>query len=232
MTTKNSPTATKPTALPRGDIRYLVAAATLVVAVIGLAMIFGIVRAPALDDLTQDRAPSLSIAWTEYNERSDCTDLMVARPTGVVESIVCSSSLDRVIGWPEDGLVTIAYGRDGDHLEVRDPVTGEALSSQGLNTYVEKPKDDGGFAATRVDGLLVVADQWGTPIWEVEADARYEIGSIEVSPDGLWIAMSDSAERLLVLPSDGSSDPVIWATGVGGVFMVSPVWEDTEPPTS
>jgi hypothetical protein len=230
--TKNTPPETKVNRTPRGDVRYLIGAAALVVVVGALAVAFGIVRPPAFEELTATEAAALpgGIVWTEYNERSDCTDIMVARPDGKAESIKCLNALDRVAGWTEEGIVTISYGENGERMDTRDPAMGDVLSSRNVAGYDEKPPDEGAFTAERRDGTLVLADRRGTPIWEIEADARYQIGTVEGSPDGNWVAMTDSAERLLVVPMDGSEPPAVWATGLIEWSWTDLVWEGTEPP--
>jgi hypothetical protein len=219
---------------PHGDLRYLVGAAALVVVVAVLALAFGIVRPPALEGLTDAQRAALpgGVAWTEFNDRDGCTDLMVADPSDGAKSVVCHEQLDRVVGWTEDGIVTVAWTDNGENLQTRDPATGEVLSSRDLGGYVDQPKDeadDAGFTTDRVDGKLVLANRYGSVVWETEADARYEIGSISVSPDDRWVAMTDSAERLLVVRTDGSEEPAIWATGVREWSWRPVIWEGTEP---
>jgi hypothetical protein len=234
--TKNTPPKVKTRHMPRGDLRYLIGAAALVVVVGALALVFGIVRPPAFEGLTAAQGAALpgGVAWTEYNERSDCTDLMVARPNGEVESVKCLNGLDRVIGWTEDGIVTVSYGESGERMDTRDPVTGDVLLSRDVAGYDDRPADQGDgavFSAERRDGSLVLVDHSGTPVWETQADARYEIGTIAGSPDGNWVAMTDSAERLLVVRADGSEPPAIWATGIVEWSWMDLIWEGTEPPT-
>lgn len=219
-----------------GEVGYLIAAAALVVIVAVAALVFGIVRSPAVDGLTDAQRAELpgSVAWTEFNDRDGCTDLMVANPSGGATSIVCHEQLDRVVGWTDDGIITIAWTDNGEDLQTRDPATGRVLSSRNLVGYLDKPEGEGigsGYTIEQRDGSLVVLGPTGTRIWEVSADARYEIGTLAASLDGEWVAMTDSAERLLVVRTDGSEPPAVWATGVREWSWRQVTWEGTEPPS-
>jgi hypothetical protein len=221
----------------RGDIRYLIGAAALVMIVAVLALAFGVVRPPAVDNLTNAQRAALpgGVAWTQFDERAGCTSLMIARPIGGVESIACEVQLDRVVAWSSAGVVTASYAANGLAIETRDPETGEVLTSRMDSTVDGDPgrdRMDSRFEVARVDGTLVVGHRSGTTVWETTADARYEIGTLAVSPNGAWVAMTDSAERLLVVRSDGSELPAVWATGVRNWAWRPVVWEGTEQPTA
>jgi hypothetical protein len=215
-----------------GDPRYLVVAAGILLVVGALVLAFGIVRAPALDGLTDAQRADLpgGIAWTQFNEREGCTDLMVARPDGEARSIACSTTLDEVVGWTDEGLMIVTGWGSG--LEIRDPVTGEVTSTPFVDSMFWEPEEerDDGVTVERTDGTLVATLPSGTTVWEVEADARYEIGVSSISPDGEWAAMTDSAERLLVVRADGSEPPAVWATGLQNWSRAYLAWEGAEPP--
>jgi hypothetical protein len=217
---------------PPGNPVYLAIAAGIVVLVGGLAVVFGIVRAPALDGLTDAQRADLpgGIAWTQFNEREGCTDLMVARPDGEARSIACSTTLDEVVGWTDEGLMIVTGWGSG--LEIRDPVTGEVTSTPFVDSMFWEPEEERSddVTAERVAGKLLVTLPSGSPIWEVEADARYEVGIVSISPDGEWAAMTDSAERLLVVRADGSEPPAVWATGLQNWSRAYLTWEGAEPP--
>jgi hypothetical protein len=219
----------------RGEKGYLIGAAAIVVLVVVLALAFGVVRPPAVTGLTDVQRAALpgGVAWTQFDERAGCTQLMVARPDDGSEAIACDTQLDQVIGWTNDGIVTLTYVENGQAIETRDPSTGETLSSRNV-TVIEDQSDegsiDGGFVIHRVDEALVVARPGGTAVWATPADARYEIGTLAVSPDGSWAAMTDSAERLLVVRTDGSETPAVWATGVREWAWRPVIWEGTELP--
>lgn len=217
---------------PTGDPLYLGIAAGIVILVGVLVLAFGIVRAPALDGLTDTQRTDLSggIAWTQFNDREGCADLIVASPENAYHSLVCDDQLNQVVGWTDEGIVTVSYWEDGDRLEVRDPSTGEIQSTETVrNGWYEGTDKDSGYSARRENGVLTLSDSSGHTIWSVEADARYEIGqAIVSSPDGSWVAFTDSAERLLVARTDGTEPPAIWATGVTDWSWVDLVWEGTE----
>jgi len=220
----------------RGEKGYLIGSAALVVLVAVLALAFGVVRPPAVAGLTDVQRAALpgGVAWTQFDERAGCTQLMVARPDDGSEAIACDTQLDQVIGWTTDGIIAVRYVDEGQRIETRDPSTGEVLSSIDVMVVPEQTDDsgiEGGYVVNRSEGTLVVAQPGGTAIWETKADARYEIGTLAVSPDGSWAAMTDSAERLLVVRTDGSEPPAVWATGVREWAWRPVVWEGTALPS-
>jgi len=141
--------------------------------------------------------------------------------------------MDGVVGWTEDGIITVPDRHSRSRRDVRDPSTGEVLSSEegsGESYEVEDAEGDSSFSIDRREGKLVVLDPQGVALWETEADARYEIGAVVESPNGEWVALTDSAERLLVVRADGSEPPAVWGTGVYEWSRIDLTWEGTEPP--
>jgi hypothetical protein len=217
----------------RGERGYLIGAAAIVVLVAVLALVFGVVRPPAVAGLTDVERAALpgGVAWTQFDERSGCTQLVVARPDDGSKAIACDTQLDQVIGWTTDGILTVTWIDEGQRIETRDPSTGEVLATMNVTVVKDRPESDsieGGYVVSRSEGTLVVARPGGTAVWETPADARYEIGTLAVSPDGAWVAITDSAERLLVVRTDGSETPAVWATGVREWAWRPVVWEGTE----
>lgn len=217
----------------RGEVWYFVGAVGLVVLALVVAVLFGVLRAPSLDELTDAQRADLpgGLTWTQSNDRGTCTDLVVASPDDGYESLICNDNLDRVIGWTDEGIFTISFGEDGDRLEVRDPSTGEVLSIKATRYdwgNVEGGDSDG-YSVEYEDGVLTLADPLGQVLWQVEADSQYAIGeTIVASPDGSWVAFTDSSERLLLVRSDGSEPPAVWATGLNDWSWADLVWEGTE----
>ncbi len=214
-----------------GNLLYLAIAIGILVIVGGIAVMFGIVRAPEINPLTEAQRAGLpgGIAWTQYNDRDGCSDLMVAWPNGDTHAVACAIGIS-VVGWTDEGLMIVTDWGSG--LEIRDPSTGQVISTPAVGSMLWDPEEERSddVTAERVAGKLLVTLLSGARFWEVEADARYEIGSSSLSPNGEWVAMTDSAERLLVVRSDGSEPPAIWETGIHNWDSADLVWEGTEPP--
>lgn len=219
----------RPDVSPRGgDRRYLVAAVGLVVLVTVLVLTLGVVRAPSLGLLkaTGASAPG-SVAWTQYNSPDGCMELRVARPDGSVDTLTCQPDLGDVVGWDASGITVVSWGPTGQMLETRDATTGEVLDSTAADGVTPVPPVTAGIATERVDGRLVVTlGATSHVLWDVKASRGYDIRSGVVSPDGDWVAMVDSMNRLILVPSVDSAAPIVWATGVEVSSWVCVVWED------
>jgi outer membrane protein assembly factor BamB len=217
---------------PERSKAALLAAAVLLVVVIGLVLVFGIARPPALPSLAEqpDPAPPAAVAWTSY-DTEDGPCLQIATSDGGTEKLDCNLE-GEVWAWDDAGIVVYTYG-PRDHLEVIDPATGELVERREARGEGAAGPPDGGVRSRTTDGILTVTrDDTRDVLWEVDAPEGYRVSSGAVSPDGAWVAMFDSAERLLLVPADGSSDPRVWAEGT--TEWGTPVWEGTPlpPPTS
>lgn len=207
----------------------LAAAGLLLVVVVGLVLLFGIARPPALPSLADqpDPAPPAAVAWNSF-DRDDGPCLYVARPDGTTESLACNLE-GEVWAWDDDGIAVFAYG-PRDQLEIIDPVTGEVVDRREVDDVDGSerpvPSPDGIISSRHSDGTLTVTrDDTRDVIWEVDAPEGYRVGQGAVSPDGVWVAMFDSAERLLLVPADGSTDPRVWAEDT--TEWQIPLWEGT-----
>jgi outer membrane protein assembly factor BamB len=170
------------------------------------------------------------VAWTSY-DTEDGPCLQIATSDGGTEKLDCSLE-GEVWAWDDAGIVVYTYG-PRDHLEVIDPATGELVERREARGEGAAGPPDGGVRSRTTDGILTVTrDDTRDVLWEVDAPEGYRVSSGAVSPDGAWVAMFDSAERLLLVPADGSSDPRVWAEGT--TEWGTPVWEGTPlpPPTS
>jgi hypothetical protein len=202
----------------------LLAAAVLVVAVVGAVMLFGVKRPPALASLREspDPAPPAAIAWTDSGGDDLC--IHVARPDGTVTQIRCEPLGGELLGWPDDDRLVLA--RHDGHTSVADihPVTGEVLEVRAEDGDAEPvgPPPSDPVTSYRDDGALVVEHD-GTELWRVAAPDGYDVHSSSESPDGTFVVMTDTAERLLVVPADGSRPPRIWADDVQSWTI--PVWQ-------
>lgn len=206
----------------------LLAAAVLVVIVVGAVLLFGISRPPPLTRLADapDPAPSAAVAWSVWRDGRSC--VYVARPDATVGQVRCDTDGGELVGWTEDDRLLLArYDGNARVLEV-DPATGDVLDTRAGDPDVERPlSPDGQAVTTYTEGEELVAELEGTELWRVEAPDSYGLRSSSVSPDGRFVAMIDAADRLLVMPVDGSAAPRIWAESVDSWTV--PVWEGQVP---
>jgi hypothetical protein len=219
-----------PSARERGSIAYLLGGVVLVAIVGILVMVFGVVHPPAL--LSLDAAgvtPPAGVAWTQFDDVDNCTALMVAHPDGGVHRIACDDNGGDVLAWTNDGILLLSWVPSGSVLVTRDATTGDVVNRATTTA------DYGGnlmssVSSFRKDGSLVVSlDPGGHELWTVEVRGGYDVRAGALSPDGGWVVMTDTADRLLLVRASGG-DPVVWASDASTSWM-APVWEGTPIPT-
>lgn len=201
----------------RTDRLLLVLAIVLVVGVVAAVLLFGVERPPPLTRLAEqpDPGPSAAVAWTAWERDESC--FHVAAPSGDVERRWCSRSPDDVIAWTEDDrLLVMRWSGDTEHVLELDPDTGAVLDRRAPGADLDRGPPQPGVLTLRdgEDLVLLLGTRRGTELWRVEAGPTYDVHTAVVSPDGDWVALLDEARRLLVLPTDGSQPPRVWATGV------------------
>lgn len=212
----NVPTDRRPLAL--------LAAGLLVVGVTVAVILFGIAQPPPLEPLaTSDVEVPGELAFVGFGAEP-C--IHVVATDGAVRELRCGPPDGQLVVWDERGIVIADWGRMTPELVVIDPDTGDVLE--------RGQREDPGTSelervdARRVDGRLEVRrSDTGALIWRVDSVEGYQIIDGVIDPDGEVVAMLDSFDRLLVVPVDGSADPVVWAEGTdaSGGF----VWEGTPP---
>ena len=228
MSSSSSPETSR-----RPSVVLLVAAGALVVVVVVLVVVFGVVRPPAVVALADDPrpAPPGGVAWTAWSRDGSC--LAVAWPDGrVEEELFCERDGGEVVAWTDDGVVMQTWRGAGAELVTVDPVDGAVVDWSSVEPERDGPFPVGGLVEAvrteRRDGRVVVTHERDRDqvVWEVQAPDAYDITSGARSPDGGWFALVDSAERLLVVPADGSRAPRLWADGVPRWSTI--VWRGTE----
>lgn len=201
----------------------LVAAAVLVVAVVVLVAVFGVRRPPSLPSVAGESSggPSTAVAWMAWEGGEGC--VRVAHPSGAVTTPWCSTAGGEVVGFDGDELVVRTW-ETGERLRTIDLDEGRATGwLPARRDIAGEPVADAAWTE-RDDGILTVrAVGSDRVLWRVEAHDEYTVDSSARSPDGDWILLVDSAGRLLVVPSDGSAPPRVWAEDVPA--WPPPVWE-------
>lgn len=202
----------------------LVVAAVAVVATVGLTLIFGIERPPTLERLIDitDPAPTVSIAWSAWEGDESC--IHVARPDGSVQTPYCDPGGSEVVGWTDDGELLVQAWDTPGRMRVVDPATGEITGRVSGDPADLRPHGGEAVWTEREgDELVVGSRDDDTELWRVAAPRRYDVTASARSADGRWIAVVDTAGRLLVVPADASEPPRVWVDDV--VEWTLPVWE-------
>jgi hypothetical protein len=209
---------------PDRSLLLLVGAGVLVLLVVGAVLVFGVVWPPALSTLADDPSPSPSSSIAYLTEQADGGCIRVAHPDGTTVGPWCDRMGGEVVGWNDQGILLRRW--DGvETVRAIDPETGEVVGRAPDRPWRE-PFDQAVVWTEYRDGELIVrADEGDAELWRVDATDPYEIRSSTMSADGTWIAMVDSAGRLLVVPADGSASPRVWVSGVADWSW--PVWEGT-----
>jgi hypothetical protein len=226
MTTTLTPTTPeRPQATgPDRSVTLLVVAGVLVLVVVGAVLLFGIQRPPTVASLAEDPAPAPSAAVAYLTQQGSQGCVRVALPDGTTAGPWCDRMGGELVGWDEQGILLRRW--DGaETVRVIDPETGEVVGRARDRAWQE-PYDHQAVWTEHRDGELIVrleADD--TELWRVTAPEPYQITTSARSADGDWIALVDSADRLLVVPADGSAPPREWTRDVASWQW--PVWEGT-----
>lgn len=225
--TRGTPTGAPSSAGSR-SLPALLAAAALVVVVVGLVLTFGVARPPGLATVREEPTPSpeASLAWTEWRDGGGCIHMV--DPQGERSEVGCRYEGQHLAAWTDEGIVLLAG--PVDTAEVIDPETGEIVGQLATEAgeWLEPRSDP--VRTGYVDGVLTVTlRETGTELWRVEAPENYRINDAVRSPDGRWVVLVDGSGRLLLVPADGSAEPRVWAEAEEG--WVHPVWEGSTPPS-
>ncbi len=211
------------------SIWMLIAAGVLLAAVVGATVVFGVARPPALASVGDAGTfePSAGVAWLGWDRDRQC--LHIALRDGTTSQPYCDRDGGEVIAWTSEGIVVASWTQSGAvHITV-DPDTGAVIDRRTVSDD-EQPFFDypEGVRSYSDNGRTTVElDMSGTVVWEVDAVETYMVYGGWVSPDGEWVTMHDSADRLLVVPTDGHADPLVWVDPFDGWQVV---WEGTGEP--
>jgi len=223
----------------RRDPVWLLAAAVLAVAVTAGVLIFGVDRPPQVEPVTADapHTPPARIAWWTFTNGRDC--LYVGDTDGSVREVTCIDVTGQLVGWTQEGILMQEEPGHAQAMLAIDPDTGERTV---LERTVEPDYEPDPPAVTeREDGRLILSVDHTPPepmepaetrlgrtvLWDVEAPQGYDIGRTVPSPDGTAIAFHDNADRLLVVPADGSAEPLLWHPDIPSRAGLT--WEGTQP---
>jgi hypothetical protein len=217
------------------DLRYLVAAAVLVVGVVAAVLVFGVQRPPQLDAVVPGEAPEApaSLAWNEWSGDRDCVH--VVDPNGQVRVVTCAREGFELVAWDDEGLVLLQWTGSGERLETIDPDTGEVVATRSVRDVEGAFDRELEFADTALysrwrDGVLTVTRDGPDDVvlWAVEAPEAYRVERGTAAPDGSVIAGVDATGRLLLFDAAGELAPRVWHDDVATWSRL--VWEGTALP--
>lgn len=210
------------------SVRLLVAAAAVIVVTVVTVLVFGVNRPPALEALVVGTdAPSEGLARITWREDRACLEVITVG-SGRTE-VTCELDGGEVLGW-RDGIIAIrTWSEVGEELLLVG-ADGEVRSRRLLSPEDAQRLPVLPYAGARTsnrDGVLTVTvAATGEVAWRVEATTNYRIEANALSADGRWLAMVDSASRLLLVPADGSTPPRVWLEDLGNPWDAI-VWEGT-----
>lgn len=226
--TETSGAAPSDTSAPARSVVLLIVAGALVIAVVVAVLVFGVARPPELISLEDqpEPAPSASMVWRVDEDVEPCLEIVAPEGSGG-EELVCDVDLGEVVAWDDRGVVLRTWGMQ-EELRWIDPTTGEQVHREQVSEdrITATPHVGSAITSRERSGVVrVTLDDTGELLWEVSAPESYRVHTGSVSPDGRWVALVDSAQRLLLVPADGSAEPRVWSEDVPS--WQAPIWEGT-----
>ena len=210
------------------SVPLLLAAAAVIVATVVVVLVFGVNRPPTLEPLAAGPdAPSEGLARITWREVAACLEVFTF-VEGRTE-VTCELDGGEILGWEDDVIALRTWSQVGEELLLigRD---GEVRSRRLLSPEESQRLPLTPYAGARTsyrDGrLTVTVAATDTVAWEVEVASNYRVEVNALSADGRWLAMVDTASRLLVVPADGSAPPRVWVEDLGNAWDAI-VWEGT-----
>lgn len=204
----------------------LVAAAAVIVVVVGLVAALGIERYPDLPLVRPGEEAPGTVAFLTY-DREPCVS--VAEPDGDVREVRCEDDLHGPLESEDGNLLLYRWRHEDQLVDVVDPRTGEVIETRvvGPDEDPHAPphgaRDDGLFAGGEDGAATLRVEEGGTvrTVLALEGPSRYAFQQAVRSPDGQHAAVVDSGGRLIVVSLVGDPAPRLWAEDVGEV-----VWLD------
>jgi hypothetical protein len=187
----------------------------LVVAVVASVLAFGVIPTPKFKTITEAPLPGLTgqIAYLSSVSDEDshvCADVLNVM-TGVEKTLGCNFGAESQLTWLTDGRLAV---EDVDY-SISDTSTANVsiynVATGTVDTTFRAPSTIGGVSgaltSTEVetgDGASLT-DPNGKTLVKVRAPRDYSFDSVEASPDGKFLLIEDSNNRLLVATQDGKN---------------------------
>lgn len=210
------------------SVPLLLAAAAVIIATVVVVLVFGVNRPPALEPLAAGPdAPSEGLARITWREDSACLEVFTVAE-GRTE-VTCELDGGEILGWKDDVIALRSWSEVGEEFLLVGE-DGEVRSRRLLSPEESQRLPFSPYAGARTshrDGrLTVTVAATDTVAWDVKAASNYRVEVNALSDDGRWLAMVDTAGRLLVVPADGSGPPRVWVEDLGNAWDAI-VWEGT-----
>ncbi|MEY3020756.1 MAG: hypothetical protein RLZZ272_1740 [Actinomycetota bacterium] len=210
------------------SVLLLAAAAVVVLVTVGLVLTFGVNRPPELGGLVAGSdAPPEGIARISWREDEAC--LEVLRVGEEPREVTCQFEGGELLGWRDGTIAMRTWSSVGEELVFVEEATG-AVTRRLVPPEESKDLPTSPYGAVRAltsGGTMTVTDAAsGAVVWRVEVPSNYRIDVSARTGDGAWIAMVDSASRLLLVAADGSAPPRVWVEDLGNSYDPL-LWEGT-----
>lgn len=236
---------------PRRTAAAAVASLVIVVVVVVIVAAFGIRRPPELPSLAEDPDETVpgTVALLQHTARGEtCVDLVpagggeVTRLTcaepvgGWIESLTWTPSGEVVLvrhGEPRIGgrqtmtaaIVSVPDGEVIDEVELPGdwarPAGGPGQRSEGTVVLAASSHRDG-------EARLIVRSPQGetTTIADLDGPEGYAFVEPRWSPDGGWILVRDTEQRLIIVAEDGEPGPRVLVDlgGRSGGYVADVAW--------
>lgn len=196
---------------PLRDVRLLLAAVAVAAAVTAAVFLFGVERPPALTELAQDQTglPLAPIAWMSWSGDEGC--LSIGEVDGSWREVRCGVD-GELVGFEVGGplqLFQYGSGSSGQFslLSIATD-TGEITATQPTDKEIVYDATPGLMWFRDGDELVVRYED--RDVWRVKSRSSYTINAGRVSLDGQHIAVSDSAQRIVLLSVSGATPARVW----------------------
>lgn len=212
----------------RTRILSLVGAVALIVVVIGVVAVFGVQPYPALPTVAEQPDPPVTgrLAYVAY-EGGEGPCLHVVQGDGRDEELGCGTDYEGEIYWVDDGRLGVRRFRERDTstVDVLDVATGELLEEREVASTTPVPgldrtNDAGDRVATdaragRATVTVTPDDGEREVVLELDGPSGYAFVDVGWTGDGRWIAVLDSAGRVIAVDPQGEAVARIWAVDIG-----------------
>ena len=201
-------------------------AVALVVLAVGVVVAFGITPYPSPPAVAERPDPQVSarLAFVRFGARAPCLHVVDGR--GDERELGCDERYSGDLRWVDDRHVAVRSYTDGAR-HVVDVETAEVTVDAQVATETLQPEPlaqatsaDGheartGAGAGSVWVDVVAPDGAVTRVVEFDAPDGYDLYDARWSADGRWVAVLDSAQRVLVVDAAGRVPVRLWASDVG-----------------
>lgn len=207
----------------------IVTAVAVAVAVVLVVVTVGIIPLPDLPTLAERPDPPLpaAIAYTQRDGGREAQQCLRVVEGADDREVTCLDEHVELVGWTADGDIAVATYGPGPPVRLEiDPASGRTVSRRRAD-HGSPPRrlpeahrrDDGTeLHTTARDGhaelLAVAADGTSRVLLALDGPRDYRLRDAHWAPGGAWVAVVDSADRLIVVRADGAPAPRVAAEDI------------------